>query len=50
MIDETIDDVTSFWRKLWHWTVNLFAAFGALCATALVLTLVGLWHVVHGLF
>lgn len=36
--------------KFWHFLVGAFAVFGVLCASAIVLTLIGIAHIIHGGF
>jgi hypothetical protein len=37
-------------NKVKRWTIGAFAIFGALCASAIVITLVGIVHIIHGGF
>jgi uncharacterized membrane-anchored protein YitT (DUF2179 family) len=35
-------------EKFWHFLIGAFAVFGVICASAIVLTLIGIAHIIHG--
>lgn len=37
-------------RRLTHWLWNALAVFGLVTIAAIIATIVGLWHVFHGVF